>query len=268
MKLNFESIVEQGKKDIVVMFKNQREGILDIKLLKHSIKQWSRLYKDFSGDIYVCGGYSDKEVKDIQDYLTANFIKKYNVTIMNIGAYPTEFNNHKVNRANYQFLVASKVLPNGFILAYNDTFPIKPIDDTYLNKEYDILVKDYTKMPNDLKFWWTEQYINTSKYFEEKYGVSNKTIYVEHHPQYYNAEFIEFYHNDKNLWFDMSRDVVLTHYNLMQGYNILRDKYMITTFRANKWVANKKEVQKAKMLDVTVPEHPKTQALMKKLLLK
>ena len=268
MKLNFESIVEPGKKDIVVMFKNQRKGVLDLKLLKASIKQWSRLYKDFSGNIYVCGGYSDSEVKDIQDYLTANFIRKYNVTIMNIGKYPTEFADNKVNKINYQFLVATKVLPKGFILATNDVFPIKIIDDTYLNKEYDILCKDYTKLPERLKYWWSQQYINTAEYFKAKYNVKNKIMYVGHNPQYYSAEFIEFYTKDQNLWFNMSRNIVLTHYNLMKGYNVLRDKYLITTFRANKWIANKKEVQKAKMLDVTVPEHPKTQSLMKKLLLK
>ena len=267
MELNFQSIVEDGKKNVVIMFKNQRKGVIDLWLLKHSIKQWRRLYPN-TQNIIICGSYNKFEQEELLGYLTSNYLEKHKVFVLNVGEIPEAFNTHKVNRVNYQLICAWEALQSGFVLAYNDMFPIKPIDDTYLNKEYRILHKDYRYIkPSDM-YWWAKFYIRTAEWFKEHYGLTHYTMYKAHNPQYYNKEFMEFYLKHPELQIDMNRDNVLLYFNLLQGHNIMRDDYMLNTYYKNKWIATKDKIKTAKMIDCAVPESPKTKTLLKKLLLK
>ena len=267
MQINTKSIVEEDKKPVVIMFKRQRKGVLDLWLLKKSLKQWSRLYKNIDG-LYICGIYPENELNLMLDYLTADFIKKYKITIINISEIPKIYDTNKVNRANFQHIMAYKALKRGFVVGYNDMFPIKPIDDTYLNKEYRILHKDYRKMKPEDHYWWADFYIKTSEWFKEHYNLENYIMYKGHNPQYYNKEFMEFYLEHPELHIDMNRDTILLHWNLVKGYNILRDNFMLNTYFSDKWLPTKSDTKTKKMVDVAVPESKKTINLLKKLLLK
>jgi len=256
------------KKNIVFMFKNQKNDLTDYKMLKISMKQWFRLYDGEVENIYICGVYTEQDIKDIVNNLTENFLKKYKVKIINAKNIPKQFDTNKTNRANFQLISAWKHLQKPFIVATNDIFPIKKIDDSYLNMEYMIKYPDINKIPEDKYYWWLENYRRTYEYFKSKYNFENKIVYEGHNPYYITKEFMDFYLADPNLLFNMDRDTILTFWNKMNGREVLREKYIVTTFIRNKWQIKKKELQKAKMINATLPNHPKTKSLLSKILLK
>jgi len=253
--------------NLVIMFKNQRDfrgdNVTDLKMLKISIKQWNRFYKPRISKTYISGSYNQFEINEILNYLGKNFIEKYNITILNVGSIPPEFNTHKTNRANYQLIKTWEYLQEPFILGTNDIFPIKLIDDNYLNKEYRIRHKDYTKITP--RNWYEQHWINTIKYFKEKYGFENKEIYEGHNAYVITKEFMDFYLSDPNLWFDKDKDMVLALWLKMNGKDILsKEEFCKETFFANKLQITKKDLKRLKMINVTLPNHPESKKILKK----
>jgi len=255
--------------NLVIMFKNQsnfrNDSIIDLKMLKLSIKQWNKFYKPGISNTYISGSYSEPELKEIINYLDRSFMNKYNIKIINTTDIPTEFNNNKTNRINYQLIKTWEYLKEPFILGTNDVFPIKLIDNSYLNKEYKIRYKHY----NDIKIfsWFENNWLNAIKYFKDKYSFETTEIYEGHNAYIITKEFMDFYLTDKNLWFDKDRDVVLNLWLRMNGKNILhRDQFCKETFSHNKLQITKQDLKKLKMINVTLPNHPKSKKILKKVI--
>jgi len=255
--------------NLVIMFKNQvgfrGDNITDLKMLKISIKQWNKFYKPGISNTYVSGSYSNKELKDITDYLGTNFIERYNINIINVGKFPKDFDNHKTNRANYQLIKTWEYLKEPFILGTNDIFPIKLIDNSYLNKEYRIRYKDYTEV---LEPSWLEQHwINTIKYFKDKYEFDSKEIYEGHNAYTITKEFMDFYLSDPNLWFWKDKDMVLNLWLRMNGKNLLsKEEFCKETFSHNKLQLSKQDLKRLKMINVTLPNHPESKKILKRII--
>ena len=265
--------------NLVINFKNQigfrQNFTIDLKMLKISIKQWNRLYEPKIDKTFIVGSYTDKEIEDIITYLSKQFIDKFNIKILNAGSIPVQFNTNKISRVNYQMIKAWEYIKEPFILGTNDIFPIKKIDNKYLNKEYKVKYKDYTnikelslKEPNKVH-WLTHQWIYAIDYFRNKYNFDSKTIYELHNAYVVNKEFMDFYLSDSNLWIQIGRDIVIALWLKMNGKEILSDEeFCKVTFDSNKLQINKNDLKKLKMLNVTLPNHPDSVKLLKKVLLK
>ena len=255
--------------NLVIMFKNQTDfrgdNTTDLKMLKISIKQWNKFYKPGIGNTYICGSYSEPEAKDIIHTLGNKFIDEYNIKILNVGKIPDGFNTSKTNILNYQMITAWDYLKDDFIFGVNDIFPIKFIDNTYINKEYAIRYKDYTKVNSNS--WIDNNWINTIKYFKSKYGFESKEVYEGHIPYMITKEFMDFYLADKSLWFNKDRNIVLTLWLKMNGYDILhKEKYCKMTFANNKLQTTRKDLKALKMINVTLPNHPESKKLLKRII--
>jgi len=255
--------------NLVIMFKNQvgfrGDNITDLKMLKISIKQWGRFYKPGIDKVIISGSYSNKELKDIIDYLGSNFIESYNIKIININSIPRQFNSNKTNRINYQLIKTWEYLKEPFILGTNDIFPIKLIDNSYLNKEYRIRYKDYTKVSEPS--WVEQHWINTIKYFKDKYSFNTKEIYEGHNVYTITKEFMDFYLSDSNLWFDKDRDMVLNLWLRMNGKNLLsKEEFCKETFSNNKLQISKQDLKRLKMINVTLPNHPESKKILKRII--
>ena len=259
------------KKDLVFMFKNQKEfrqdETTDLKMLKTSIKQWNRLYEN-AGDTYICGEYNENDLKEIFEYLGKNFVDKYDIKIINVGKIPLAFNQNKFTRVNYQMLAAYDQIKKDFVLCANDVFPIKKIGDEYLNKEFKIKYQDYTKIPANEKFWWVNNYINTLEYFNNKYDANLKTVYEGHTFYAVDKDFIEFFSSNPYLLLNCDRDTVLIQYLKMKGENVFMPDIIGETFTRNQWVWDKKKAKQYKGVNITLPNHPKSKSLMSKILIK
>ena len=257
--------------DIVFMFKNQSgfrgDNVTDLKMLKISIKQWKRFYKPGLDNIYISGSYNKQELDELLNYLGNSFMDNYNIKIINVGDIPKEFNNNKTNRINYQLIMTWLELKSEFIVGTNDIFPIRFIDDTYLNKLYKILYNDYTKIPSKDMFWLMENWVRTIEYFKYKYNFENKIVYEGHNPYLVTKEFMDFYLADNNLWFNMDRDIVLFMWLLMNGEDIFtKEQYCKETFYANKLQITKKDLKRLKMINVTLPNHPESKKILKRII--
>ena len=259
------------KKDLVFMFKNQKyfrqDETIDLKMLKISIKQWNKLYEN-AGKTYICGEYSQKDLEDLFGYLGDDFCNKYDIKVINVDKIPSEFNKNKSIRVNYQMLFAWEVLKKDFVLCANDIFPIKKISDDYINKEYAVKYKDYTKIPKEKRYWWLNNYINFLEYFNKKFNTNFKEVYEGHSFYAVDKEFIEFFKSDEKFIFEFDRDVVLINYLKMKGENVFKPGFIGTTFIANKWVWDKKKEKQYKGINVTLPNHPKSKSLLSKILIK
>lgn len=256
-------------KPIVFMFKNQtdfkKDQTIDIEMLKISIKQWSKNYK--TDKMIICGSYNNKEIQDIVDILTETFILERGIKILNIGEFPKGLVN-KTQKVNYQAIFAWDYLKEEYIVAYGDVFPIQKIDDSYLNKEYGIKYDDYTKIPENKMYWWLENNINAIKYLSEMYNVELKTIYEGHTFYTVDEEVINLLKNDPFLFMNVDRDIIKQKLEIIKGKDILIPDFIGTTFIANKWVWDESKEEQYKGIDVTLPKHPKSQELLKRLKIK
>ena len=256
--------------NIVFNFKNQvkfrRDNTIDLKMLKISIKQWNRFYKHGIKNTYIAGSYSEKEIDELINYLTTDFLDKYNIKILNVGSIPKQFNLNKVTRVNYQTIKAFEYIKEPFIMGTNDIFPIKYIDNKYLNKEYSIRHKDYSKLELNKIDWLEEQWIYTIEYFKEKYNFHNKEIYELHNAYVVTKEFIDFYLSNPELLFNSGRDIVLALWLKMNGKEILsEEEFCKPTFYSNKLQINKNDLKKLKMIDVTLPNHQESKKILKRI---
>ena len=252
------------------MFKNQKgfrhDETTDLKMLKTSIKQWNRLYEN-AGDTYICGEYKKQDIQEIKDYLTKDFIKKYNIKVIHVDI-PKQFSHIKTARLNFQMLAAYNQLKNDFVFCANDIFPIKRIGDDYINKEFKIKHQDYTKLDRENAFWWLKNYISMLEHFNEKYNTDFKQVYNGHQFYSINKDFIDFFTSDEFFVFNCDRNAVLTHYLKMKGEDIFIPDYIGETFARNQWIWDKKKLKQYKGVNITLPNHPKSKSLMSKILLK
>ena len=254
----------------VFMFKNQKtfrgDSFTDLRMLKISIKQWYKLFKDNNKKIYICGNYTVPELNEISDYLGDNYIEKYNINVINVDTIPGEFNKNKSLKVNYQMLYAYNTLKEPMVLCTNDVFPIKLIDKGYLNKEYKIRYTDYRDAVNP--GWWARNYINTIKYFNEHFNTDFKTVYEGHSLYYADHDFIKFCLDNPDLLLNFDRDTVLILWLQMNGETVYRPGFGSTTFHANKWILDKKTLQRTKVINVTLPNAPESKKLLNKIVLK
>ncbi len=256
----------------VFMFKNQidfrKDRFIDMKMLKISIKQWFNMFKDNNKKMYICGSYNKFEEKELIDYITKDYMNKYNIKILNVGSFPKEFNKNKTSKINYQMLAAFNHLKEPMILCANDIFPIKLIDESHLNKEYMIRNNDYTKLPNIDKpeklHWWELEHINTLKYFNNKFGTNFKTMYEGHSLYYITEEFINFLKANPYLMINSPRNLVLINWLKMKGEDIYKPGFCSMTFYSNNWMLDKKRLQQTKVVNITLPNHPKSKAFLNK----
>ena len=254
----------------VFMFKNQKnfrgDDHTDLKMLKTSIKQWYKLFKDDNKKMYICGSYNQDEVSEIALYLTENFINKYDIKIINVGQIPEDFNKNKTSRINYQMIFAYNFIKEPIILCTNDIFPIKLIDKNYLNKEYIIKYKDCTQITEP--HWWEQEYIDAIDYFNITFKTDFKTMYKGHSIYYIDKDFINFLNENPFLMHNIPRNVSLILWLQMNGETVYKPGFGLATFYKNKWLIDKKILQKIKILDVTKPNDLKTKKLLSKIIKK
>lgn len=263
------------EKPVVFMFKNQvdfrKDRFIDLWILKVSIKQWFKLYKHHNKTTYICGSYTKEDIDEIVNYLTEPFIKRYNIKIINIGGFPKKLVN-KSQKVNYQLIKMWQYLQTPFAVAHNDVFPIKPINDDYMDKEYEIISNDYKKIPENKIYWWLNNQINTLEYLNknycEKFGKDKdflKITYGGHSFYSVNKEFMEFFMSDEWFLMNADRDVVLTNWKKLHDKKVYIPGFIGTTFHSNKWIWDKKKEKQYKGIDATLPNHPKAKNLIKKL---
>ena len=254
----------------VFMFKNQKsfrnDSVTDLKMLKISIKQWYKLFKDDNKKIYICGSYSYRELDEITDYLGDNFMSKYGINFINVNFIPPIYSTHKSLRVNYQMLSAYEYLGEPMVLCTNDVFPIKLIDESYLNKEYKIRYADYRDAVNP--GWWVKNYIKAIEYFNEHFDANLKTVYEGHSLYYADHEFMKFCKDNPELLLHFDRDTVLILWLQMNGETVYKPGFGSTTYHANKWLLDKKTLQHTKVINVTLPNAPKCKQLLKKITVK
>ena len=152
------------------------------------------------------------------------------------------------------------------MLCTNDVFPIKMIDKSYLNKEFAIRVKDYRDVVNP--GWWLSNYIETIKYFNKRFNTDFKTIYEGHSLYYVDHDFIKFCLDNPDLLLRFDRDTVLILWLQMNGETVYRPGFGATTYYANKWLIDKKTLKRIKVINVTLPNSPKSKNLLNKIILK
>ena len=261
---------ENKKMPIVFMFKNQtdfrKDQTIDLKMLNISIRQYIKLYKNL-GDIYICGSYNNKEIDDIVKTIGQDYIERKGIKIINIGSFPLGVKT-KTQKVNYQAIAAFDTLKEEFIVAHNDVFPIKTIDETYLNKEYGIKYKDYTKIPEGKSYWWLDEYIKTLGHLSKLWDIDLKTIYEEHTFYTCDEETIKLLQEDPFLFTYAARNVVRIQKDIRDGKDVYIPDFIGTTFIANKWVWDKNKEKQYRGIDVTLPNHPLSQKLLKKILKK
>jgi len=240
-------------KDLVFMFKNQKNS--DIDILKTLIKQWKKLYKD-AGEVKICGSYNNIEISFLKEKLKKE-IEKYNIEIINFKI--PEY--HKAIKLNIQMIEMWKILKKEYVFCSNDIFPIKLINDEHLNKEHLIRYKDYTKI--DPKGWWEISHFKTLKYFNEKYNTDNKIVYNGHSFYTIDEEFMKFFLSDEN-FITMDRNFVKTQFLLMNGDDVYMPDLIGTTFKNNKLVWDKKKEKIYRGINVSLPYHPSSKKILKK----
>jgi len=269
-----KSKISNENKDIfVIFFKNQSKlknnSLIDLKMLKITLKQWIKFYKPGFKKIYISGDFSNEEdAEEIINYLNAKFMKENSIKLLNYGKVPPKFNTSKTNIVNYGLIKTWEYLKEPFILGTNDIFPIKFVDDKYINKQYKIRTNDYEKMSfKERKHWLNSHWIKAIKYFKEKYNFDNKIICEGHNPYKITQEFMNFYLNDENLQLDIDRDIVHTLFLKMNEEEVMcKEEYCKATFISNKFSISKKDLKNIKFVNCTLPNHPKTKNLIKRII--
>jgi len=263
---------QEKKLPKVFMFKNQtdfrKDQTTDLKMLKTSIKQWNKLYQG-NDENYICGEYSPFDLDEIKKYLGDDFIERYSIKVINCKI-PSRFKISKTAKINFQMLEAFKVLQQEYVFCVNDIFPIKKITQEHLNKEYLVKYNDYTKIKDDAKFWWVDNYIKFLEFFNKKHNTDFKKIYEGHNFYTIDEEFIEYFLSEEFYVLNCDRNVVKTHFLLLKNkeQDLFIPDLIGTTFKKNKFVLDKKSLMKHKGINVTLPNHPKSKSLLSKILVK
>ena len=260
--------------NIVFNFKNQvsfrGDNITDLKMLKISIKQWLKYYKPGFKDVFICGHYNKEELDELISSLGSSFINDNKLKIVNIEFIPSIFKTSKTNIVNYQMMAMWSYTKEPFIMGTNDIFPINLTDDTYLNKEYSIRHKDYRELniPDLNKApWFLVNWINTIEYFKYKYNFFNKEIYEGHNAYVVTKEFMDFYMKDPELWINKDRDVVLSLWLKMNGHDLMHEEeFCKPIFANNKLQISNDDIKRLKMINATLPNHPKSKKILKRII--
>lgn len=248
---------------LVIMFKNQKE--MDLLLLQIAITQWNKCY-DKIEKTYICGIFDNYELEEISKSLSRPFIERFNVTFINLKKIPDEFKTTKTNRLNYALIRTWNFLKRDFILAPNDVFPIRKIDDRFFNIENEIRYKSVEAIPSSEEYWWVKNYKRTIKYFQEHYNLKQDVVYDGHIPNLITKEFMDFYLSDKNLWLDMDRNIVLTLWRVINNQKIIDKKYLATTFSMGKWDIKEEEMNDIYFVNITNPTHIESRKFLKNIL--
>lgn len=229
----------------IFMYRKQTDYCLD--LLKLSISQWKKNFKNID-EVIICGDYSkagEEELKKLGSVLNINIPLKYADT--------------KTTRVNYQMVKAFDELKEPFLLCANDVFPIQPINEAYVNKEYKIRTENYEDFSRPA-YWWIENYIKMLKHFKKRLGLECKTVYAGHSFYKVDAQFIDFFRHDSFLMENCDRDMALIHFLKSKGENVFIPDFIGTTFDYGEWVWDDTKAYKG--INVTMPANTKTQRIL------
>jgi len=232
----------------------------DFNMLKRVVVGWNK-FANIS-KTYIIGEFTKDIVNKLEETLEP-LSKKIDIEIISI------YNPYKegTRRVFHQILEFSKMTGyKNFIHAHDDTIPIRPIKMEYFNKEYKLYRRDYKKYPREQAGWFVEKQIQAIEWFCNKYNLKTLPLCEHHYLYYLDEKFFDFVEANPEV-VNFHPDDILTFRQLTEGNksidDILIPNLIGTTWHHNVWQYKKNIPYVA--VNFTLPSHPKTKNLLKKL---
>jgi len=232
----------------------------DYPMLKRCIVGWNK-YANVK-KTYITGEFTQAEVKSIIEILDT---LKDEIDVDIIGM----INPHKegTRRVFYQTVEFYKKHSEPFIQAHDDLIPIKPLCYESFNKEYKILRKDYRKFPANELGWFIEKQVDSIKWFCDRYNKETLPLYEGHSLYLYDNEIMQFILDNPETHSFSLDDILRGYLHCEKGLStddIFYPNLVGNCWFANKWQIDKNKLKDCKAINFTLPMHPKTKALLKK----